>query len=90
MDFGATELLFYQGAPSFHDLCRAEAPAQLAELARGHLSAAGQQQIACYLRMLGALEAELNTVRRRLVSAARSVRGACTRCTQAVCSARRS
>jgi transposase len=69
-------VLFRQGAPPFRDLSRAEAPAQLTGLARAHLSPAGQQQIACCLRMPDALEAEMNTVRRRLVSAARSLPGA--------------
>ena len=55
-------VLFHQGAPAFHDLSRADAPAQLAELARGHLSPAGQVQIGIYLRMLAVLEAELAAV----------------------------
>ncbi len=69
-------VLFHQGAPAFHDLSRADAPAQLAELARGHLSPAGQVQIGIYLRMLAGLEAELAAVRRRLLAAARRLRGA--------------
>ena len=69
-------VLFHQGAPAFHDLSRADAPAQLAELARGHLSPAGQVQIGIYLRMLAALEAELAAVRHRLLAAARRLRGA--------------
>ena len=64
-------VLFHQGAPAFGDLSRAGAPAQLAELARGRLSPAGQVQIAVYLRMLDGLEAELAAVRRRLAAAAR-------------------
>ena len=69
-------VLFHQGAPAFHDLSRADAPAQLAELARGHLSPAGQVQIGIYLRMLAGLEAELAAVRRRLLAAARHLHGA--------------
>jgi transposase len=68
--------LFHQGAPVFHDLGRADAPEQLAELARGHLSPAGQLQIGTYLRMLGALEEQLTGVRHRLLAAARHLRGA--------------
>src|SRR5436309_7586423 len=62
-------VLFHQGAPAFGDLSRAEAPGQLAELARVRLSPAGQAQIAAYLRMLDGLEAELAAVRRRLLAA---------------------
>ena len=69
-------VLFHQGAPAFHDLSRADAPARLAELARGHLSPAGQVQIGIYLRMLAGLEAELAAVRRRLLAASRRLRGA--------------
>jgi hypothetical protein len=46
-------------APAFHDLSRADAPAQLAELARGHLSAAGQVQVGVCLRMLAAVDTRL-------------------------------
>src|SRR6266851_981702 len=45
-------VLFHQGAPVFHDLSRADAPQELAVLARAHLSPGGQQQIGLYLRML--------------------------------------
>ena len=69
-------VLFHQGAPAFHDLSRAGAPAQLAELARGHLSPAGQMQIGIYLRMLAGLEADLAAVRHRLLAAARRLHGA--------------
>ena len=68
--------MFHQGASAFHDLSRADAPAQLAELARGHLSPAGQVQIGIYLRMLAALEAELAAVGHRLLAAARRLHGA--------------
>ena len=71
-------VLFHQGAPVFHDLSRTEAPAELAALARGHLSPAGQIQAATCLRMLTALEAELDATRRRLMAAARQLRGART------------
>ena len=69
-------VLFHQGAPVFHDLSRAEAPAELAALARGHLSPAGQIQAAACLRMLAALETELDATRRQLLAAARRLRGA--------------
>jgi len=75
----AHAVLFHQGAPAFHDLSRADAPAELAELAelaRGHLSPAGQVQVGVCLRMLAALEAELDATRRRLLAAARQLRGA--------------
>jgi transposase len=69
-------VLFHQGAPAFHDLSRADAPAELAELARGHLSAAGQVQVGTCLRLLAAVEAELEATRRRLLAAAQQLRGA--------------
>jgi transposase len=72
----AHAVLFHQGAPAFHDLSRADAPAELAELARGHLPAAGQVQVGVCLRMLAALGAELDATRRRLLAAARQMRGA--------------
>ena len=75
---GCMRCCFHQGAPAFGDLGRAEAPAQLAELARARLSPAGQAQIATCLRMLEGLEAELAAVRRRLAAAARQLRGART------------
>ena len=60
----------------FHDLSRADAPAELAEVARSHLSPAGQLQIGTYLRVLDTVEAELAAIRRRLLAAARHLRGA--------------
>ena len=69
-------VLFHQGAPVFHDLSRADAPAELAELAREHLTPAGQVQAAASLRMLETLETELDAIRRRLLAAARQLRGA--------------
>ena len=69
-------VLFHQGAPAFHDLSRAGAPAELEELARAHLSPAGQLQAATCLRMLAGLEDELAAVRRRVTAAARHLRGA--------------
>src|SRR6266704_3177036 len=72
----AHAVLFHQGAPVFCDLSRAEAPAELAAVARGHLSPAGQLQVDACLRMLAVLEAELAAVRRRLLAAARHLRGA--------------
>src|SRR5260370_15067981 len=69
-------VLFHQGAPAFGDLSRIDAPGGLAELAREHLSPAGQCQVGTCLRMCGTLEAELTAVRRRLIAAARHLRGA--------------
>ena len=69
-------VLFHQGAAAFGDLSRAGAAEQLRELARDHLSAAGQVQIATSLRMLEMTEAELAQVRRWLLAAARDLRGA--------------
>ena len=68
-------VLFHQGAPVFRDLSRAGAPAELAALARAHLSPAGQQQVALYLRMLEVTEGELDALRRQLVRAAGRLRG---------------
>jgi hypothetical protein len=69
-------VLFHQGAPAFADLSRKDAPAELAALAQEQLSPAGQLQIGACLRMCEALEAELAAVRRRLLAAARQLRGA--------------
>jgi transposase len=69
-------VLFHQGAPAFHDLSRAAAPAELAALARQQLSPAGQQQVTLCLRMLEVTGAELDGLRRRLTAAARQLRGA--------------
>jgi transposase len=68
--------LFHQGAPAFSGLAETGGPGHLTELAREHLSPAGQSQIAASLRMLDALETELETVRHRLVATARHLRGA--------------
>jgi transposase len=71
--------LFHQGAPSLScPLDSADGHERLTELACQHLSPAGQCQIATYLRMLDALDAELNAVRRRLLAMARHLRGAKT------------
>lgn len=51
-------------------------PAELAALAREHLSPAGQAQITTALQMLAVLDAELDVTRRRLLAAARQLRGA--------------
>jgi len=72
----AHAVLFHQGVPAFHDLSRTDGPAELAELARQQLSPAGQLQIGACLRMCEALEAELAAARRRLLAAARQLRGA--------------
>jgi len=69
-------VLFHQGAPVFHDLSRADAPAELAALARAHLSAAGQAQVMLCLRMLEVTGGELDGLRRRLLAAARRLHGA--------------
>ena len=69
-------VLFHHGAPVFHDLSRADAPQELAALARAHLSPAGQQQIALYLRMLEVTGGEAGALRAQLVSAAGQLRGA--------------
>ena len=69
-------VLFHQGAPAFADLSRKDAPAELAALAQEQLSPAGQLQIGACLRMCEALEAELAAVRRRMLAAARQLRGA--------------
>jgi transposase len=69
-------VLFHQGAPVFHDLGRADAPAELAALARAHLSPAGQLQVSTALRMLAVLEDHLDAVRRRILDAARHLAGA--------------
>jgi transposase len=69
-------VLFHQGAPVFHDLSRADAPAELAALAREHLSPAGQQQVTLYLRMLEVTAGELDVLRRQVIAAARQLRGA--------------
>ena len=69
-------VLFHQGSPAFSDLSRKDAPAELAVLARQQLSPAGQLQIGACLRMCDVLEAELAAVRRRLIDAARHLRGA--------------
>src|ERR1019366_1463995 len=68
--------LFHQGAPVFHDLSRAGAPAELAALARARLSPAGQQQVMLCLRMLEATGGELDGLRRQLLAAARHLHGA--------------
>jgi transposase len=69
-------VLFHQGAPVFHDLSRADAPAELAALARARLSPAGQQQVMLCLRMLEATGGELDGLRRQLLAAARRLHGA--------------
>jgi transposase len=69
-------VLFHQGAPVFHDLSRAAAPAELAGLARAQLSPAGQQQVMACLRMLEVTGAELDALRAQLTAAARQLRGA--------------
>ncbi len=72
----AHAVLFHQGAPVFHDLSRADAPAELAALARAQLSPAGQQQVTLYLRMLEVTASELDVLRRQVIAAARQLRGA--------------
>jgi transposase len=69
-------VLFHQGAPVFHDLGRTDAPAELAALARAHLSPAGQLQVATALDMLTCLEGQLEKLRCRLVETAAHLTGA--------------
>jgi transposase len=69
-------VLFHQGAPVFHDLGRADAPAELQALARACLSPAGQAQIAVCLAMMEATGTELDSLRRTILAAARRLRGA--------------
>ncbi len=69
-------VLFRQGAPVFHDLSRADAPAELAAVAREHLSPAGQLQVTLCLRMLEVTGRELDGLRRQLTAAARRLHGA--------------
>src|SRR5882757_1111700 len=69
-------VLFHHGAPVFHDLSRTGAPQELAALARAHLSPAGQQQIALYLRMLEVTGGEAGVLRAQLAAAAGQLRGA--------------
>ncbi len=69
-------VLFHQGAPVFHDLSRADAPAELAAVAREHLSPAGQLQVTLCLRMLEVTAGELDALRRQLTAAARHLHGA--------------
>ena len=71
-------VLFAEGAPVFEDLSRADARAELAELARQHLSQAGQQQAGLSLRMIELTGGELDALRRQLVRTARQLRGART------------
>ena len=71
-------MFFHQGAPALgeaalrtgHDLEAVRASAA------AHLSLAGQLQVATALEMTGALEAQLEVVRHRLVDAARHLTGA--------------
>jgi hypothetical protein len=69
-------VFFHQGAPALgalrtgRDLEAARAAASV------HLSPAGQLQVATALDMLAALEARLDVLRRQLLQAARSLRGA--------------
>jgi transposase len=71
-------VLFHQGAPVFGDMSRAEAPAELAAVAREHLSPAGQQQAGLCVRMMGLTGSELDALRAQLVRAARQLHGART------------
>lgn len=70
-------VLFHQGAPVLAArLSTVEGLARLAEVAAGQLSPAGQVQIGTALRMLEVLDVELDTVRRRVLDAARRLHGA--------------
>jgi transposase len=71
-------VLFHQGAEHLdgEDLCTVAGRERLHALAAAQLSAAGQLQVDTALRILDPLEAELDRIRRRLVAAARHLRGA--------------
>jgi transposase len=69
-------VLFHQGAPAFHDLSRADAPAELEALARACLTPAGQVQIAVCLAMMEATGTQLDSLRRQILPAARRLHGA--------------
>nr|MDQ2873794.1 transposase [Actinomycetota bacterium] len=69
-------VLLHRGTPAFHDLSRAEAPAELAALAREQLSPAGQLQVTLYLRMLEVTGGELDGLRRQVIATARHLRAA--------------
>ncbi|MGB6457431.1 MAG: transposase, partial [Streptosporangiaceae bacterium] len=71
-------VLFHQGAPVFHDLGRTDATAELAALAREHLSPAGQLQVATALDMLTCLEGHLDQLRHQLRDVAAHLTGAKT------------
>ena len=69
-------VLFHQGAPAFGDLSRAGAPGPAGPAGPLPAVPGGAVQIAAYLRTLEGLESELAAVRRRLLAAARRLRGA--------------
>ena len=71
-------MLFHQGAEALggEGLSTAAGRRQLAEVAAGQLSAAGQAQVATSEHMLDALEAELGQLRRQLEGIVRHLRGA--------------
>jgi transposase len=69
-------VLFHHGAPPFHDLGRAGAPAELRALAASQLSPAGQAQIAIGLAILEATGAQMQPLRRQITAAAARLRGA--------------
>jgi hypothetical protein len=69
--------LFHQGAQQMREgLCSQQGLAQLGAIAETQLSPAGQLQVATALQVLATLEAHLDTVRRRLLDAARHLTGA--------------
>ena len=72
--------MFHQGAPHLGEggLSTSQGRERLSQIAAAQLPLAGQAQVAISLRMLDALEAELDAVRRRLLAAARHLRGART------------
>ncbi len=70
-------VLFHQGAEQFGEGIRSvEGRLRLQEIADQQLSAAGQLQISTYLRMLQALQAEIDEVGGQIISAARHLKGA--------------
>jgi transposase len=71
-------VLFHQGATSLGEggLSTSEGRARLGQISGEQLSPAGQTQVAVALRMLDILDEQLIVVRRRVLDAARQLRGA--------------
>jgi transposase len=70
-------VFFHQGAPILGEVMRTAAgPDAVRTAAAGHLSAAGQQQVAAALAMMTCLEDQLCALRRQLLGIARHMKGA--------------